>query len=604
MFKKILVGLLFVSAVFTMGCAVIIAKGLGVDPGKGQAMVFEKNVMVPMRDGVKMATDIYRPKAEGKYPAILNRMPYGTDESTFEELGKFFVRRGYIFINQDTRGTFSSEGVYFPLIWERNDGIDTSDWIARQPWFNGKLGTWGVSYFAYTQWAEAPGNKVITVMNPVFGTGNIFEFVFRGGALTYVQMVPWNTGMQNAWHTKQNQPDKIVKVDLLSGGYFNYPIRDAITVKVEDLIGDPERVKKEAEKGVFDWIQHPGDIVNVTADNFDGFYSQVTAPSLQIAGWFDQATGPMLDDFVKIRAEGKGMSPKTRIIIGPWTHGLPGVPNNKIFGQKTLSGTRLYGRDLFSWYDYWLKGVDNGEDRQPPLKIFVMGENQWRNENEWPLARTKWTNYYLHGAGKANTRGGDGRLDLNAPANEAVDKFSYDPANPVPNLGGNYLGHQEWQPGSFDQSEIEKRDDVLVYVTEPLKTGVEVTGPIKMVLYAASDALDTDFTAKLVDIYPEGKAYNLCDGIIRARYRESLLHPTAIEPGKVYKYEIDMWATGNYFQPGHRIAVEISSSDFPEFDRNSNCAGEGGPDCRKTANQVIYHSSEYPSHLYLPVIPR
>ncbi len=604
MYKKVVVGLLFLSAMFTLGCVQIMAKGLGVGAGKTTAMVTEMNVMVSMRDGVKLATDIYRPKAPGKYPAILNRMPYGTDEDMFKELGRFFVQHGYIFINQDTRGTFGSEGYYFPLIWEREDGIDTCDWIAKQPWFDGKLGTWGVSYFGYTQWAEAPGNKVITAMNPVFGTGSIFQFVFRGGALTYVQMVPWNTDMQNSWYKKNGQLDKIVKVDLLSGGYFNYPIRDAITVKVEDITKNPERVKTEAEKGVFDWIQHPGDIVNVTADNFHGFFSQVTAPSLQIAGWFDQATGPMLDDFQHIRAEGQGNARKTRIIIGPWTHGLPGVPNNKIFHQKTLAGTKLYGQDLFSFYDYWLKGANNGEDKEPALKIFVMGENQWRNENEWPLARTKWTNYYLHSSGNANTSNGDGKISITLPGKESADKFDYDPAKPAPTQGGNFLPEKDFMAGSFDQAETEKRKDVLLYVTEPLSQAVEVTGPIKMVLYAASDAKDTDWTAKLVDIYPNGKAYNLCDGIIRARYRESLLKPSALEPGKVYQYEIDLWATSNVFLPGHKIAIEISSSNFPSFDRNTNCGGEGGPDCRKVARQIVAHSAEYPSHMVLPVIPR
>lgn len=603
MTKKLWIIFLMIFFILEAGCAQMLSHILGVEPGEHQVMVFEKNVMVPMRDGVKLATDIYRPRGEGKYPVILNRMPYGTDDEMFKELGRFFVRHGYIFINQDTRGTYSSEGVYFPLVWERNDGIDTCKWIAQQPWFNGKLGTWGVSYFAYTQWAESPNNPLITAMNPVFGTGSIFKFVFRGGALTYVQMIPWNTGMQNAWYKKQGINKKI-EVDLLSGGYYNYPIREAKSVNVEEIISSEERVKAEAEKGVFDWIQHPGDIVNVSADNFEGFYDEVSAPSLQVAGWFDQALGPMLDDFVKIRSEGKGNAQKTRLIIGPWVHGAPGIPNNKRFGQKMLSGMQFYGEEVFQFFDYWLKGVNNGEPQKPALKIFVMGENKWRDENEWPLARTQWTNYYLHSKGKANSKSGDGWLDPIAPGNEPPDKFIYNPENPVPTRGGNFLGHKDWQPGSYDQSKIEEREDVLVYFSPVLTQPVEVTGPVKMVLYAESDAKDTDFTAKLVDVYPDGKAYNLCDGIIRARYRESLVKPTPIEPGKIYKYEIDMWATSNLFQPGHRIGLEISSSNFPQFDRNSNCAGEGGPDCRKIAHQTIYHNSEHPSHLVLPIIPR
>jgi hypothetical protein len=337
---------------------------------------------------------------------------------------------------------------------------------------------------------------------------------------------------------------------------------------------------------------------------FDGYYSHVTAPALQVAGWYDQALGPMLDDFQKIHKEGGGNSPKTRIIIGPWTHGAPGIPNNKIFHQKKLAGLNLYGSEMFKWFDYWLRGISNGEDKEPPVKLFVMGENVWRNENEWPLARTKWADYYVHSRGRANSNQGDGKLDATAPANEPVDKFDYDPAKPAPTLGGAFLPFKDWMAGSFDQTPAEKRNDVLVYFTEPLTQAVEVTGPVKIILFASSDAKDTDFTAKLVDKYPDGKVYNLCDGIIRARYRDSLLHPTALEPGKVYKYEIDMWATSNLFKPGHRIGVEISSSNFPQYDRNTNCGGEGGKDCRKVAHQQIWHESVNPTHIILPVIPR
>jgi uncharacterized protein len=366
------------------------------------------------------------------------------------------------------------------------------------------------------------------------------------------------------------------------------------------LIKDP----KNLEKGVELWTSYPGDIQDVDALNFDRLYSHVSAPSLLIGGWFDVFIGPELVDFNRIRVEGKGNGKQTRIIIGPWTHGAPGIPNNKIFHQKMLDGLKRWGSSMIGWYDYWLKGVDNGAAKEAPLKLFVIGENQWRDEQEWPLARTVWTDYYIHSNGSANSRSGDGKLDSNKPGSESADKFAYDPNNPAPTLGGAFLAYGQWHAGSFDQSSTEQRKDVLVYQTGPLASGVEVTGPVKMILYAASDMKDTDFTAKLVDIYPDGKTYNLCDGIIRARYRESLVHPSAIEPGKVYQYEIDLWSTSNYFKPGHKIGLEISSSNFPQFDRNTNCAGEGGPDCRKVAHQTVYHNQEYASHLYLPVIPR
>lgn len=581
------------------GCASIMAKVLDVSPGQKQKMVAELNVMVPMSDGVKLATDIYRPAAPGKYPVVLCRMPYGTDGKPFKIFGDFFVRHGYIFINQDTRGTFGSEGEYFPLVFERKDGQETIKWISEQPWYNGKIGTWGISYFGYTQWAEAPDNPLITAMDPVFGTGSIFKFVFRGGALSYIQMIPWNTGMENS-KLKKEGSTQVIKVDLMSGGYFNEQIRDANPVNQAELMKDQSQIKK----GVFRWFEHPGDIANVEALNFDNYYSKVTAPSLQVAGWYDQALGPMLDDFAAIRSQGSGNAKKTRLIIGPWTHGAPGIPNNKIFGQATTAGLKVYGKELIDWYDFWLKGAANGADKKAPITLFVMGENTWRDESEWPLKRTVWTNAYLHSKGNANSNQGDGWLDLDSPKQETTDKFDYDPANPAPTFGGAWLPFDKWMAGSFDQTPAEKRKDVLVFATAPLKEAMEVTGPIKVVLYASSDAKDTDFTAKLVDVYPNGKAYNLADGIIRARYRDGLLKPSALEPGKVYKYEIDMWATSNLFKPGHKILVEISSSNFPQFDRNTNCGGEGGKDCRKVARQVIYHDETHPSHIVLPVIRR
>jgi len=581
------------------GCSTIVAYSLGVPAGEPEQMLKEMNVMVPMRDGVKLATDIYRPKTPGKYPAIVCRLPYGSDGSMYSILAKFYVRHGYIFIVQDTRGTFSSEGTYFPLVFEYDDGHDTIDWVTKQSWYNGKIGAWGGSYFGYTQWEAAPDNPAITAMNPLYTSGSIKEVMFRGGATVYVTFVPWNAGMQQAWNEKQGIKQE-VKVDLLAGGFFNLPIRPSQKVDVKELIKD----RKNLEKGVENWTEHPGDIQDADALNFDPFYSKVSAPSLLIAGWYDMFQGPELNDFIRIRSQGKGDAKQTRIIVGPWTHGAPGIPQNKIFEQKMLDGLKLYGSEMLNWFDYWLKGVDNGAGKEAPLKIFVIGENQWRDEKEWPLARTKWTNYYLHSNGSANSSKGGGKLDLILPQDESADKFAYDPNHPAPTRGGAFLPYGEWPAGSFDQSEIENRPDVLVFVSEPLTQGVEVTGPVRMVLYAASDAKDTDFTAKLVDIYPDGKAYNLCDGIIRARYRESLVQPSALVPGKVYQYQIDLWATSNYFQPGHKIALEISSSNFPQFDRNTNCAGEGGPDCRKIARQVVYHNSEYPSQIILPVIPR
>ncbi len=597
--KKFAVLVVVLAFLLLTGCATIIDYGLGAPAGGHVRMIEEKNVMVPMRDGVRLATDIYRPRGEGKYPAVVCRLPYGSDGSMYGILAKFYVRHGYIFIMQDTRGTFSSEGTYFPLVFEYDDGHDTIEWVTRQPWYNGKIGTWGGSYFGYTQWEAAPDEPAITAMNPLYTSGTMKDVIYRGGALVYLTFIPWNAGMKEADNAKKGIKEE-VKVDLLAGGYYNQPIRDAQKLDTRELLKDP----KNLEKGVELWTSHPGDIQEVDALNFDKFYAHVSAPSLLIGGWYDMFQGPELNDFNRIRAEGKGNAKQTRIIVGPWTHGAPGIPHNKIFHQKMLDGLKMYGSSMIAWFDCWLKGVNNGAAKEAPLKLFVIGENQWRDEKEWPLARTIWTDYYIHSGGSANSSSGDGKLDSQKPESEGADQFVYDPADPAPTRGGAFLPYGEWPAGSFDQSSIEQRKDVLVFYSQPLAQALEVTGPVKMILYATSDAKDTDFTAKLVDIYPDGKAYNLCDGIIRARYRESLIHPSALEPGKVYKYEIDLWATSNLFLPGHRIAIEVSSSNFPQFDRNTNCAGEGGPDCRKVAHQTILHNAQYPSHVILPIIPR
>ena len=597
--KKFAVPTLVVLVLALSSCSQMVSHVLKTNERGYDSMIAQMNVMVPMRDGIKLATDIYRPRKPGKYPAILCRMPYGTDLKIYKLLARMFVSQGYIFLNQDTRGTFSSEGTYFPLAAEWEDGHDTVDWVVKQPWFNGKLGAWGGSYFGYTQWEEAVDEPAINAMVPMLTTGNMRAIAFRGGAAEYASFTPWNTQMQNAWNQKHGIKQTLT-VDLLSGGYFNDPIRPAKPILVREIFDDENMLSKGLEV----LLHHPGDIDNLYQANFDPFYARVSAPCLLLAGWYDMFTGPQLEDFKRMRQEGKDDAKMTRIIIGPWTHGAPGIPNNPMFHQSMTSGIGITGREMMAWYDHWLKGKDNGAEKAAPMKIFVMGENQWRDENEWPLARTKWTSFYLHSSGKANSDKADGKLDMTAPAKESSDQFDYDPANPVPTMGGNFLPSPKFQAGAMDQAKIEKREDVLVYVTDPLQSPVEVTGPVKMILYARSDARDTDFTAKLVDVWPDGKVINLCDGIIRARYRSSITNPSEIVPGKIYQYEIDMWATSNLFKAGHRIGLEISSSNFPQFDRNTNCLGEGYGECHKIAHQTILHDLENQSRLVLPVIPR
>lgn len=585
-----LIALIAVSA----GCAHVVSFGLGVPLKEKGRPLIEKNVMVPMRDDVRLATDLYRPPGPGPFPVVLTRLPYGTDNFMFEALGKFMAREGYVFLAQDTRGTFDSEGEFFPMVFEHDDGHDATAWVVQQPWCNGKLGMWGGSYFGYTQWESAPDNPALTAINPLYTSGSIHKIIFRGGALEYASIVGWNMQMKQQQAEREGKKEKF-EADFTQG-YYNEPRRDAEPVDIQAAMKDPKLIAQ----GVEPWLHHPGDTEHVPQLNFDPWYAHTRAPAYLVAGWYDIFLGPQIHDFLQVRTQGQGDAKKSQLVIGPWFHGAP----ISKFEESRLSGPRLFGRGFMGWFDYWLKGIENGVTEQAPIKIFVMGINQWRDESEWPLQRTVFTEYYLHSAGQANSARGDGALSTQAPGDEPADKFDYDPENPVPTAGGSFLGMKGIPAGAKDQREIEKRSDVLVYITPPLEEPLEVTGPLQVTLYAASSAKDTDWTAKLVDISPDGQVRNLEDGIIRARYRNGYQHPTLIEPGRVCEYAIDLWATANVFLAGHRIGLEISSSNFPQFDRNTNAGGEGGPDHIVVAHQEIYHNADYPSRITLPVIPK
>ncbi|MHC4757327.1 MAG: CocE/NonD family hydrolase [Planctomycetota bacterium] len=328
---------------------------------------------------------------------------------------------------------------------------------------------------------------------------------------------------------------------------------------------------------------------------------QVGTPNITITGWYDIFIKQAFDYVSAVRQ--RGGSEKARkhchLVVGPWGHGPNWAVGRRNFGNKTEIDV---GELEEKWFGHWLKGEDTGVEDWPAYRIFVMGRNEWRSENEWPLARTKYTKYYFHSEGSANTLSGNGSLSTKHCGQEPSDKFIYDPENPVPTKGGFLLMAEG---GPFDQREIEKRGDVLVYTSEALEEDLEVTGPVKVVLYASSSATDTDWTGKLLDVYPDGTAYNLCDGIIRARFRDSILGDklSLIESGKAYEYEIDLWVTSNVFLKGHKIRVEISSSNFPLFDRNPNTGHEFGADAElQKARQEVYHNEKYPSHIVLPVI--
>jgi putative CocE/NonD family hydrolase len=560
----------------------------------------EIDVKVPMRDGVALSTDIYRPDAEGKFPAILIRTPYNNNTEAAITQSRFFAERGYVMLQQDVRGKFDSDGQFYPQRNEANDGYDMDEWIGKQPWFNGKLGTMGGSYVGYTQWAQAVrGSKYLVAMAPQVTTPDLYNnWYYTDGALSYAFSLSWGAVSIDGHVAQTTSLYDWPKV------YGHLPIATS-----PDAAGHRSTHYR-------DWVAHP------TRDSFwenlnhDKEYDKVSVPMLNVEGWYDIFLRGAIQDDIAMRKQAKTDVARTgkRIMIGPWVHGA-GRRNNTATGQAADPNATDFGPDAevdiqrvtLRWFDHWLKGMNNGVAEEPPVKIFVMGENKWRYEREWPLARTQYTKYYISSKGKANSMLGDGVLSTRPPSSGSdTDSFSYDPANPVPTLGGNTCCAQQVPSGPWDQRSAERRDDVLVFTSDELTEPVEVTGPITMKLFAASSAKDTDWTAKLVDVDPNGFARNVQDGILRARYRDAIgKQGTLIEPGKIYEYTIDMWATSNTFLPGHRIRLEIASSNFPRFDRNLNTGEDPANGTRMvTAKQTIYHNAQYPSHVLLPVIPR
>lgn len=544
-------------------------------------IVFEANVMVPMRDGVKLAANVWRPQAEGRYPVILMRSPYGKMDENWGE-AKRYTEAGYVMVTQDCRGRGQSEGVWDPFAYDVEDGFDTQEWVGQQPWCNGKIGTAGGSYVGWTQWAAAAKpSPYLQAMVPVVPFENAYEVAYDGGAMQLGLLMGWGALVGGA----DVKPERLIEI------FQHLPL---------NTFGD------QFAKKIFylnDWVAHPTYDDYWQRRSIDHQFAEVTVPILNIGGWYDIFSKPTLEMAAQVRAQSRVREVRRNqvVVIGPWAHGVGGQKVGELdFGAAARFNTAEW---QFKWFEFWLKGHETGVQDWPAYYLFVMGENQWRGENEWPLKRTQYTSYYLHSGGQANSLNGDGRLDTIVPKQEPADVFTYDGENPVPTTGGNNLIGAP--AGPFDQTTVEQRNDVLVYSTAPLEQDVEVTGPVKLILHAASSARDTDFTAKLVDVHPDGKAYNLCDGIIRARHRHGAAQSELLTPGQVERFEIDLWVTSNLFKRGHRIRLEVSSSNFPRFDRNPNSGKPFGTDTELlTAQQTIRHDAKHPSQLVLPIIPR
>ncbi len=553
-----------------------------------------------MSDGTRLSVDVYLPDAKGPFPTMLLRNPYESSSDVNIDWAAWWARRGYAVVAADCRGKYQSGGTFDAYRDDGPDGHDTIEWIAEQPWSNGKVGMSGRSYGGITQWQAAPHRPPhLTAIAPQVIMGDYFSECHRIGgavqwALTIMAAITFSTNV--AFVQKGNSH--------LFGNqrfYRHLPLIDA------DVVATGREISYFR-----DWMEHELDDGYWHEFNTHDRVADIDVPVIQQAGWYDPYTESMfrLHNGMRESAHSAHARQNQKIYVIPWTHHIPDSSRlgDLDFGPEAL--VDLNAEDL-RWYDHWLKGIDTGIMDEPPIKLFVMGRNQWRHENEWPLARTEFTPWFLHSGGRANTLWGDGSLSLDPPGAEQADRFVYDPEDPVPTVGGNNstwtlmkFAADQIVPGPVDQRAVERRDDVLVYTGPVLDRDLEITGPLQVVLYAASSARDTDFTAKLVDVWPDGRAIHIAEGIIRARHRSGLSKSELLEPGTVQEYRIELASTSNVFRQGHRLRVEISSSNFPRFDRNHNTGGSIATGTSlEVAHQTVLHTAEHPSHILLPVIP-
>ena len=577
---------LFVAALFAA-----LAAGQVTTP-PDYAVSVQTNVRVKMRDGVSLVADIYRPKVDGRLPVLLTRTPYNRKDP---ETGMYLASRGYVVILQDTRGRFDSEGEFYPFRNEADDGYDTIEWAASLPYADGRVGMFGGSYVGATQMLAASSNPPHLVgIFPYVTAMEYYEgWTYEGGALMQWFASSWTSGL-----TEDTVRRKTAALNRSRQWVEQLPADDY------RLFNLPTAT--EVAPYFRDWVEHETDDDYWRKIKVSDFYSKMNVKALHAGGWHDIFSGGSIRNFMRLQKEAPTQEARDgqRLLMGPWAHAATS-PEGKI-GDVTFGSQAVLDMNatIVKWYDFAIKGQQNEFATAAPVKIFVMGDNAWRAEKEFPLARTNYTKYYLHASKGAQSASGDGLLSTTSPQREQPDAYDYDPASPVRTIGGR-LCCGGLPPGPFDQSPNESRPDVLVYSTPPLERDVEVTGFITVDLYAATSAADTDFTAMIVDVDAKGYARYLGDGIIRARFRNSREKAEPITPGSIYKYTIDLWATSNVFKAGHRIRVYVSSSNFPRFNRNLNTGEKtfGGTRMVK-ARQTIYHDREHPSAVVLPIIPR
>jgi len=563
----------------------------------------ERNIEIKMRDGVILRGDIFRPATEGKFPVLLQRTPYRKAPWGYDiDFAQRAASRGYVVLLQDVRGRYTSDGDWTPFVHESEDGYDTIEWIAAQPYSNGKVGMFGESYVGATQVLAAIAHPPhLAGICPIVTASNYHDgWTYQGGAFEQWFSESWASGLaQDTLEHKivrlPNSQEDVNALPLTSYPVFNLNppgVVDASTASVASYF--------------LDWLAHPSYDDFWKRISIEEHYRDIRVPALHVGAWYDLFLGGTLRNYMGIKSHGSAEEARNGqyLLVAIGGHSGDGRKIGQVdFGPEAEKFDA--NAVTLSWYDFLFKGVQNEFVTAKPVKIFVMGLNQWRQEDDWPLARAKSTKYFLHSQGAANSSQGNGVLSISAPASEPPDKFVYDPAKPVPTVGGPLCcDENHLAPGPRDQRSVEARNDVLVYSTAPLDHDLEVTGSVHFEFFATSSAVDTDFTAKLVDVSPDGTAINLTEGILRAKYRDSPETATPLTPGKVYPLSIDLWATSNLFRVGHRIRLEVSSSNFPRFDRNLNTGVPASTSGNwATATNTILHDAAHPSALVLPVVP-
>jgi predicted acyl esterase len=541
-------------------------------------------VSVPMRDGVHLATDVFLPSASGRWPAVLVRTPYSRHSSNARSYRLSFVPRGYAVVIQDLRGRWGSQGTFGTISQEAPDGNDTINWIAAQPWSDGRVAMAGSSYLGLVEWwAAIEANPHLRAFSPMFSGDDEYadRYYSEGGAL--------QLGHRLLWFAENFPPTPLGPTPL--DNYINHlPLRTADVAATGKMVPLWQLA-----------LDHPSYDAFWQGQSLRTALNRVSAPVLSFGGWFDEYAEGDLDAFSRLAKAHK----RVETWIGPWSHNPSLRFPTLDFGAEAVIAMRLKQGE---WFDRWVKRAETPapEGETAVLHLFVMGSDTWRKEHEWPLARTRYTPLYLVGDAPANTSSGEGALSWQLRRKSKADTFTYDPKNPVPTTGGSVCCEPKlFPPGPLDQSAVEERPDVLVYTSPPLSEEIEVTGPVRTILYVSTSANDTDFTAKLVDVQPGGKPLLVTDGIQRLRYRLSLGAPVFVKRNQAYQISIDTGVTSYVFGVRHRIRLEISSSNFPRFDRNLNGVGLNADQTKPVkARQTVLHEKGFPSAVILPVIPR